>query len=406
MYLKEIILERSPIFFNVLTGSIDGMLKRSDNDYNNKIYPNFNRSPRWYSEESDPYVYEPYILVSAPHNRNKPDIRTELGMGDDTTVFVDSGGFQLATGAVSEDKFNREIALEWSEKNGDIFPILDMPVSSDNRSFQEVLQFSIKSAQYYQDNRTNSKCRILNVLSANRYASMEHWYKHMKDFEFDGWAYGGHKNYSKAILQSILFLEMNGEFNKDKEVVLHMFGTTSFAVMPYLIYAQHILNKKSINCQITFDSSSASALANYGKYILACAPSGITNVKISNKDLKGKVKEYSKFQCYCPYCQDVDNLEYLFSDEGKWQYYAILALHNYFYMLQFKRNIESMVSLDHQSVLDSFPTEMRRNFATVKKAFDKMGVGGIGILETEFNKGSKSRPIELSGSKTNLMEFT
>lgn len=391
------------IFFNVLTGSISGMFAKSEEEISSS--PNVPQSVRWYNKSVNPVFYEPSILISCPHNRNKKEIRKDMMIDDDCFVFVDSGGFQLATQVVTEKEYTREIALEWSEKHGDVFPILDMPVSSGNRTPQETLDFSVKSAKYYYENRQNPHCFILNVLSANRHSNMEHWYNSIKDFKFNGWAYGGHKNYAKAIIQSILFLESKGEFKRAETPILHMFGTTSFAVLPYILYAQYLLDKMDINCLLTFDSSSASALANYGKYILTCAPTGITNLKISNKDFMTKNLEGKTFGCDCPVCKGITDLDYLFSDQGKWQYYSLLAIHNYYKMNQFKRDIEHLFMLDCKETLHSFPTFMVKNFKAMDKAFKAMGKKGIHIIENEFNIDSKAKPIELSGSTNSLSAF-
>jgi len=396
-------LKRTAIQYNVLTGSLS-MLNKPDSHFTDPATPNFKKSPRWYTKESDPSFYDPYILVSGPHNRNK-DVPADISIGNDTTVFGDSGGFQIAMEKMSEKEWNRKIALEWSEKNANIFPILDHPVAGPGGSKLKekgCIEYSAKSAKYYADNRTRNDRQILNVLSANRVSNMQRWYDGIKEFPFDGWALGSHSNHLKTVLSGIIFLVSNKEFDTSAPRPLHVFGTTSMGVVPYIVYAQHLLNEMGINIQLSFDSSSASAMVNYGNFIQFCTPTAMVITSVSNKYDWTKLDKNSRFGCTCPICRDVDDLAYIFSDEGKGQFYTIIALHNFYQMLSYKRTFEGIISLNCQGVLDSLSLEVKRNFLVMKKAFSIMGEGGLSIIENGINTRTKKNPLDRSSSSAEL----
>jgi hypothetical protein len=60
------------------------------------------------------------------------------GLDDDVLVFGDSGGFQIATGALKWDSTIREKIFHWLEANSDVAANLDIPprVTFENR-FQD-----------------------------------------------------------------------------------------------------------------------------------------------------------------------------------------------------------------------------------------------------------------------------
>jgi queuine/archaeosine tRNA-ribosyltransferase len=226
---------------------------------------------------------------------------------------------------------------------------------------------------------------------------MEQWYNSLKEYKFDGWAFGGHSNHLKTILNGIMFLVNKGEFDTSEARPLHVFGTTSMSVIPYIVYAQHLLNERGVNIQLSFDSSCASAEANYGSYIQYCTPTSKVSVAVSNRYDWSLLDNFSKLGCKCPLCRDIDNLEYIFSEEGKGQFYTIIALHNFYQMLSYKRTFEGIVSLNCQEVLDGLPKDLKMNFKAMKKAFSKTGDEGITVIENEIKTRTKKNPLDKSG---------
>lgn len=382
-------MDRKTILYQVLGGSImTSFNQATDEEFASGSMPNFKQSPRWYSKEANPMIYDPHVLVSSAHYSHIKDLRAKMRADKDTVIFIDSGGYQLATGV--KPKHNREKALAWSEANGNLFPILDLPANK-NFTMADSIAYTVESAKYYADNRTRSDCTVMNVLSASDYTGMERWYNAVKDFTFDGWCYGGHRNHTPAILHSILFLAMKGEF--DKRTNLHIFGTTSLTVMPYIIYAQYLLNRKGYDVQLSFDSSYAFRNAGFGKYFIFPSFKGMGALVLSNKHDWSSLNAFSHFGCDCKVCEGINDVEHLFSGNAGSHFYSLIGMHNFVIMMRYKEIIEGLLSMNVSGVIESLPREMRDNFNTIDKAFDKMGLAGIDIIANSFKTGTTSNNI-------------
>ena len=84
------------------------------------------KSVRVFNKNSNSYFHYPWLLLAANEHHRKKNYRKQIG-AETSRVFVDSGGFSLAMGKTSQKTYTDRQALDWSEKNGDIFPILDRP---------------------------------------------------------------------------------------------------------------------------------------------------------------------------------------------------------------------------------------------------------------------------------------
>ena len=63
---------------------------------------------RFFSKDYPEEWRHPYFLITAGHHYKKMDFRQQIGLDDDVLVFGDSGGFQIATGALKWDSTIRE----------------------------------------------------------------------------------------------------------------------------------------------------------------------------------------------------------------------------------------------------------------------------------------------------------
>lgn len=285
---------------------------------------------RIYSEASDPYYSlkefddEPLVLISAGTNHRKSRFRHGLGVGKETKVFIDSGGFQLKTGAIDKNKYTDEVALSWSEKNGEIFPILDRPTGSEFYDDDYALETSLKSAKYYYENRKHNGEQILNVLQGETKGAIEKWYEKISQYEFDGWAYGGISNLNPdgelsmeaKFATGLLVLFQNKEFEKEKCKRLHFFGVGSIKYMIYFQYIQMLLNDMDIDLQITCDTSSYGYVAKNGVYWLGKNENDSMIGKTIT--IKNEYKPSKEFRFPCPYdcpvCSSVENVEEYFME--------------------------------------------------------------------------------------------
>ena len=165
-----------------------------------------------------------YVLYSAGQF-DRAQIRVQdmiTERGPDTVVVGDSGGYQIATGRLPELKgwkkqSNDPLALErrwlenisirdrilrWLDRYSDYAMTLDMPLfilkgkksPFRNLSADQLIELSYENLRYFANNRgraTGAKAKFLNVLQDAGDGTGEAWYKRVKDFDFEGWAFGG-----------------------------------------------------------------------------------------------------------------------------------------------------------------------------------------------------------------------
>jgi hypothetical protein len=109
---------------------------------------------RFFAKEYPEKWRHPYFLVTAGHHYKKMDFRDQLGLDDGTFVFGDSGGFQIATGALKWDGTIREKIFHWLEANSDVAANLDIPprVTFENR-FHDAMDISFDNFKYFEKNQ-------------------------------------------------------------------------------------------------------------------------------------------------------------------------------------------------------------------------------------------------------------
>ena len=367
---------KSPIYFPACGCTTTGYLAAPDSEL---IGPqNRVKSPRFFNSDEDSYYDHPYILLSAAHHFKKfPNIREILRISDSTKVFVDSGGYQLATGVVSHKNYNSKIALEWSEVNGDIFPILDHPVTPGCDP-EERLKTSCESAKFYCDNRSAPNKQILNVVSGANIEAAQHWYKSIKKYKLDGLAHGGHRGVLTPIIQTFMMLGVAGEFNRGYTVPYHIFGVSTQVAFIYFAIMQQEANKRGWDVQIMSDSSSFQITLGHGNLMLLPSWTGIHTVKLSNKFDYSKIDTDARMPCDCPVCEGITDLKGFMTDPK--QFYLLGVLHNLAMVLRYKKTVDNMVSCGVQEIVDeSFPATVVKNIKAIRNAFvdPKKGIGMI-----------------------------
>lgn len=165
-----------------------------------------------------------YVLYSAGQfdraQIRTPDMVTERSK--DTVVLGDSGGYQIATGKMKalrgweklandplalerrwlEDISIRDRILRWLDRYSDYAMTLDIPLfilkegrsPFRNLSADQLIELTHENLKYFADNRgkaSGAKAKFLNVLQDVGDGTGEAWYKRVKDFDFEGWAFGG-----------------------------------------------------------------------------------------------------------------------------------------------------------------------------------------------------------------------
>lgn len=235
-----------------------------------------------------------YVLYSAGQfdraQIRTPDMVSERSA--DTVVVGDSGGYQIGTGKLKEvngwNKFaddpdyiarrwSTEVAirdriLRWLDRYCDHAMTLDMPlwVLKDPKaqksspfaklSADQLIELSYENLKYFADNRgkaTGAKAKFLNVLQDAGDGTGEAWYKRVKDFDFEGWAFGGDtKNGIEPLLKWVRRLLDDGKLNSKTEWlhVLMMSPPINSVLLTALQQRLRVLLGNTIT--VSYDSSS------------------------------------------------------------------------------------------------------------------------------------------------------
>ena len=391
-----------PAYSDGLMGMFYG---KSDKEIAEANQPDFDKkkSLRIYNKDFDAYFHNPFILISAGTSWRKKDFRKTIH-AENANVFVDSGGYNLAHGTVDPKRFTDKIALEWSEKNGDVFPILDRPSFtlhltkedkkgktvplSPYKDYQECLDLSVASAKYYKENRTRpDDTIILNVIQGLTPEQIEKWYKEISKYEFEGWAYGGTNGNLGRILPALKFLLKSGELDRESCKMFHIFGVTSNESMIYFQYIQMVLEQMGFDIQITYDSTYWNRTCVYGSYMTK--PRYIVGLGMEAMNWPNSInyKEMSKdfrLPCKCPICSDLKDTYSFFNnykvDEktgeeqivfGKFN--NMIAFHNLYLQLEYLENINRIFSSGMKDVYNEFfPKRVSDNFDLIDKYFNKL----------------------------------
>jgi len=386
--------------------------KENQEDFSDK------KSLRIYNKDFDSYFHNPYILISAGSVYKKTDFRKTIH-AEKSIVFVDSGGYNLAHSTLDPKRFTDKIALEFSEANGDIFPILDRPTFtlgmmrddkngnpkpvSPYKDYNECLNLSVNSAKYYYENRSRSDATILNVIQGQTVNQIESWYKEISKYEFEGWAYGGTKGNLGRILPALKFLLNSGELARESCKMFHIFGVTSNESMIYFQYLQLVFERMGIDLQITYDSTYWNRTCVYGSYMTR--PRYIVGLGMESMEWTNSInyKELSKdfkLPCHCPICEDLDDAYGFFNnykpDEKTGEEVIIfkkfnnmIAFHNLYLQLEYLENVRRIFSSGMKDVYEAFfPQKICDNFKLIDNYFNNIDSDKcVALLNKVFMSG-------------------
>lgn len=262
------------------TGSISLFLKKNTpldgTPYTYRFYgPDFPEQFKWKS-----------FLLTAGHHYRDANARANFGLGDDTLVFGDSGGYQIATGTIKWKPEIRETIFHWLENNSDIAMNLDIPPAGRAvGGFQECLDISKANFKYFYENQTG-KTKFLNVLQGSELDSRESWYKEIKDFQFYGWSVALLKS-PMQLMGAIVCLLKNRELEKSKW--LHFLGISSVSDFYFLAHLQFLLNKHGYDITVSTDSSTPSRASVFATmyHSFQLKQMSFVTLSLSREDIKG-----------------------------------------------------------------------------------------------------------------------
>lgn len=397
--LERLNKDKHPRFFPAVSVTTTGYLsKYTDNDLRERS-DNITQSLRFFNSSDDQYFSHPYVLISAAHHFDKTDnVKEWLSIDDEALVFIDSGGYSLASGAITEDKWDDAKAFKWSMNNGDIFPILDRPLIPDC-DFDEHLELSVKSAKYYAENRGDSDKLILNVVQGRTDKELKTWLSEISKIKLDGWAHGGHKGNMINIVSVILDMIDMGLMEESK--IHHVFGVTSSVAMLYFMVIQDELRNLGYDVRLTYDSSYFQRSLAFGNYFLYNKFDGMINIKLSNRYDWKNMPADAKLPCACPICSDIKDVPAFIDDSV--QFYLLAPMHNLLKQLSYKTSIENLIHMGFDDMLkDALSANVWHNISVIKKAFSMEPKAGKSLMRSKF----KSKQVETGSSAPKLGNFT
>ena len=375
----------------------------TDKEIATKYQPDFReqKSLRIYNKKYKAYFHNPYLLISAGTQYQKTNFREKLDIGEECKIFVDSGGYQLAMGTVNAEKYTDEVALKWSEANGNIFPILDRPAFSKLYDYDFSLKSSVNSAKYYHENRSKSDADVLNVLQGENKDDMENWYKEISKYKFEGWGFGGSKGNLALIGMAILTLLNNGEFDREECKYLHIFGVSSNEAMVYIQFIQRMLDRQDIDIQLTYDSTYWNRTCVFGGYFIReryVVGTGMESMNWPNTIDYAKLGKEFKLPCLCPICDDLDDSYSFFNTFKKnkkgedklsfVKFNMMIGFHNLFLQMLYNKMTNRLLHADMMEVYkEAFAPKVYKNLGILESVFLNPHKGdNYQLLQQVFNE--------------------
>jgi len=224
---------------------------------------------------------------------------------DGVIVVGDSGGFQLGTGAIKNKREKeaiyrfadspqdfyanwfmtgyRERVLNWLDAYTDYAMTLDLPLWASteakpksaspirNLSIQQLIDLSVNNLRYFQENRARNfggeGTKFLNVIQDIELESAgDLWYDAVKDFEFEGWAFGGTSSQIRNMLRRLRTL-LDEDRLKRTEVIHLLAKSPPIQSVIYTAIQQALSKAAGRPIRFTYDSSSPHRAAGQNRAI-------------------------------------------------------------------------------------------------------------------------------------------
>lgn len=380
---------------------------------------------RFFSKEYPEEWRHPYFLITAGHHYKKMDFRQQLGLDDEVLVFGDSGGFQIATGALKWDSTIREKIFHWLEANSDVAANLDIPprVTFENR-FQDSMDISFDNFKWFESHQSG-KTKFLNVIQGTYNEEYSTWYHKFKDFDFNGWCIGGPRKLVDFMYVIALMLKER-EFEKKHVEFIHLLGISKISDFYILSTLQKLLNDLTGGrVQLSTDSSSPGQYPVYGTYLHSTNYKTQTFTELyfpknaeyrrkshvrQGKDGEITIDKTKHVPCSidCPACRDF-TYEYLggetaggldrYSQEGM----PRMVVHNTHLYVNMGKDIDKIVDSHVELLETAIPTELfnvilslhdmfadpdnaMQVYEQYKKTYKKFGGDSISTTDaTKFN---------------------
>lgn len=207
-----------------------------------------------------------YFLMTAGHLYKREDQRARWGL-EDTLVFGDSGGFQIATGALKWDMNLRDQIFHWLEANSDIAANIDIPprVMYEGH-FQDALNMSLDNFKYF-ETKQSGKTKFLNVVQGSNPVEFKQWYETVRGMQFGGWCIGSSRRLVDFMYILALMIKEK-EFLQPYNTWVHLLGISKVSDFFILAKLQQLMNEYTGNrITISTDSSSPGQYPIFGQMV-------------------------------------------------------------------------------------------------------------------------------------------
>tara|TARA_B100000131_G_scaffold47258_1_gene41892 strand:- start:207 stop:1394 length:1188 start_codon:yes stop_codon:yes gene_type:complete len=221
---------------------------------------------RFYSDEFPERYRHREMLITAGHHFKDDDYKNDLGLTDKNLVMGDSGGYQIASGAIKWRLEIRDRIFKWLEKNSDVAMNLDIPPKIKYEGkYEECLAISKDNFKYFADNQSGNT-DFLNVIQGTSEYEYMNWYDEVKEYPFQGWAVGGGGRNLYTFMSGVMTILNGKEHLKDDSRWIHILGVSKIKDFLMLEQLQKSLNEVGSNMRVTTDSSSPDRAVVFGSF--------------------------------------------------------------------------------------------------------------------------------------------
>lgn len=357
-------------FPSMSTGGMRQWLKL--NETINPLDPTNKIPIRYYSDDMPEEGRYKFYLTTAGHNYKEKNFRKDWGL-ENSLVMGDSGGYQIATGALKWSDTLRDEIFEWLETNSDIAMNLDIPPRLNYLGrFNESLEISLNNFKIF-EKKQSGKTDFLNVLqgSSSNEAEYVAWYNAVKGFDFQGWAPSNCRDIKRMAFTMALLLE-NGELANSKNKWIHYLGITGIDHLLMLTIMQKFVNKKYTHkITLTTDSSSPSRATNYGTYYFGFNWDKLTWKSLYfPKDGSVTYDNTASLPCLldCIACRN----HTVGIDIAPWDRRSvkITTLHNLYVFLDAIKKIDAVIESDDQAIKEVLNADWWQIYCSIKEMFE------------------------------------
>lgn len=179
-----------------------------------------------------------------------------------TMLICDSGGYQIATKRLNiNGDADRLAILRWLERHANWAMTLDVPtgpVGDANyryKSVKDCLKETLYNLDFFQKNRKSSEVGFLNVLQGNTTQQSDEWFKAVKGYNFEGWAFAGKLRHNFFNLCRRI-IHMSDQKLLDGRNWIHVLGTNELETAVGLTALQRAINEHiNPKLRISYDTS-------------------------------------------------------------------------------------------------------------------------------------------------------